>query len=260
MKISLPFLLILLLFLFVGTLAQGLVSGQLLKSNGKPLPYTEIELVPLGSKRLINDSKLIGISDARGNFSLSSVPRGEYTLSINFDDKPTDLSPYETFFYPNTYNRREAAVFDIRDGVKLKKLIFKLPPALVKRKITGKVIFEDGKPVTGAYLALRDVKFDRSIFFGQYKTGKLGDFAFDAFGERKYQVAALLFERLGTTVYDPYEILGAAESEIFTLETAPPNLRLVLRQSQSYDEIRNKYMASLLPAYPFNFFKDLQGE
>ena len=194
MKIRPLFQLILLFdFLPPHVSAQGLVAGQLLKSNGKPLPYTEIELVPLGAKRLINDPKLIGISGSNGRFSLPAVPRGKYTLSINFDDKPTDLSPYETFYYPETYKRSEAEVFDIADGVKYQKLVFKLPPALVKGKITGRVVYADGKPVGGAFLALRDLKFDRGISFGQYKTDKLGDFSFTAFAGRRYQAAAFLF-------------------------------------------------------------------
>ena len=258
MKIS-PLILIAFLTLFaVGASAQGSISGQLLKSNGKPLPYTEIELVPLGSKKLVNDSRLIGTSGTLGKFTFSDVPDGKYTLSINFDDKPTDLSPYETFFYPNTYKRTEAETFDIDGKVKIQKLIFKLPPALVKRKVTGKVVFSDGKPVDNAFLALRDLKFDRSVFFGQFKSNKLGDFSFTAFGDRKYQVAAILFERFGGTVYDPYEILGAAESDVFMLGEVTINLKLVLKKRADYDQIRDRYFARLLPGFSFKILDDLQ--
>lgn len=228
------------------TFAQGVVSGQLLKSNGKPLAYTEIELVPLGARRLVNNPKLIGISGANGRFAMPDVPRGKYTLSINFDDKPTDLSPYDTFYYPNTAKRSEAEVFDVGEGIKYEKLIFKLPPALAKRKISGSVVYPNGKPVAGALLALRDLKFDRGISFGQYKTDRLGNFSFSAFATRSYQVAAFLFARLGTTALDQYEFLGAAESGVFTPEAAPVDLRLVLREYQNYDQMRDKYMGALV--------------
>jgi len=241
--------------------AQGVVAGQLLKSNGKPLAYTEIELVPLGARRLINDPRLTGVSGANGKFAMNDVPRGKYTLSINFDDKPTDLSPYDTFFYPNTTNRSQAEVFDIGEGVKFEKLIFKLPPALAKRKVSGSVVYADGKPVTGAFIAMRDLKFDRGISFGQYKTDKLGNFTVSAFETRPYQVAAFLFARLGTTRLDQYEFLGAAESRVFTLETAPVNLRLVLREYQDYDQMRDKYMGKIVPEYNFEIFDSLaKGE
>jgi hypothetical protein len=254
MKINLLWLFILLAGVSGSIAAQGLVAGQLLKSNGKPLGYTEIELVPLGAKRLVNDPRLIGISGADGRFAMTKVPRGKYTLSINFDDKPTALSPYDTFYYPNTYNRAEAELFDVSDGVRHQKLVFKLPPALAQKKITGKVVFADGRPVGGAFLALRDLKFDRGIFFGQYKTDRLGNFSFNAFADRRYQVAAMLVERLGATAFDPYEFRGAAESEVFLLETLPVNLRLTLREYQDYDQIREKYMGRLAPAYSIDVF------
>jgi hypothetical protein len=235
--------------------AEGSISGQLLKATGKPLPYTELELVPRGAKQLVNDPKLIGISDQSGRFSFPAVPKGRYTLSINFDDKPTELSPYATYFYPGTAQRSEGEVFDITDGVRIQKLIFKLPPPLARRKITGKVVYADGKPVGGAWLAVRDVIFDRGISFGEYRTNKLGDFSFLAFASRKYQVAAILLERIGTTALDPYEFIGAAESEVFTLETVPVNLKLVLKQSQNYDQLREKYIGRLVPDYSIGIFE-----
>lgn len=262
MKIR-PFPLIILLLIFSApALAQGgVVAGQLLKSNGKPLPYTEIELVPLGARRLPSNPKLIGISGSNGRFAMTDVPRGKYTLSINFDDKPTDLSPYDTFYYPNTVRRDNAEVFDIYEGVKFEKLVFKLPPALTKSKISGSVVYPDGKPVVGAFIAVRDLKFDRGISFGAYKTDQRGNFSFSMFRTRSFQVAAFLFGRLGATQLDPYEFLGASESEVFTLETAPVNLRLVLREYQDYEQLREKYTGALVPEYRFENFDSLaKGE
>ncbi len=263
MKIRPLSLLVLFLIFSAPAFAQeeGVVAGQLLKSNGKPLAYTEIELVPRGARRLPSNPKLIGISGSNGRFAMTDVPRGKYTLSINFDDKPTDLSPYDTFYYPNTVRREDAEVFDVGEGVKFEKLVFKLPPALVKRKISGSVVYQDGKPVGGAFIAVRDLKFDRGISFGQYKTDQLGNFSFSMFETRSFQVAAFLFGRLGTTRLDPYEFLGASESEVFTLETMPVNLRLVLREYQDYDQLRDKYTGALLPEYSFEIFDSMaKGE
>ncbi|MGB5012606.1 MAG: carboxypeptidase-like regulatory domain-containing protein, partial [Pyrinomonadaceae bacterium] len=70
-----------------------MIQGTLIKSDRKPLAYTEIELVPVGSGVVINDTRLFGITDQRGRFNFVDVPDGKYTLSINFGDKPTLLSP-----------------------------------------------------------------------------------------------------------------------------------------------------------------------
>jgi hypothetical protein len=108
------------------------LGGRLLKSDGSPLANTEIELVPLDSPKLIIDGRLNGISSVSGRFSFMDVPPGEYTLSINFDDKPTELSPYDTFFYPGTENRSEANVFKIDDSTNLRVWSFGYRPPYKK--------------------------------------------------------------------------------------------------------------------------------
>jgi hypothetical protein len=127
------------------------LSGTLLKSDGKPRQYMELQLVPTGSNVIVNDSRLISVSDTRGKFAFNEVPAGMYTLSIKFNDMPTELSPYSTFYYPSTENRRNAEAFEIRSDTLMPGIIFRLPPELVKGRITGRVVWDDdGKPVGGA--------------------------------------------------------------------------------------------------------------
>src|SRR5690349_6233664 len=89
------------------------VRGTLLKSDGRPLAYTEIELVPVSSEHIVVDHGLNATSSVSGLFSFVDVPPGRYTLSINFDDKPTELSPYDTFFYPEARDRSAARIFEV---------------------------------------------------------------------------------------------------------------------------------------------------
>jgi protocatechuate 3,4-dioxygenase beta subunit len=132
------------------------IQGRLLRSNGKPLAYTEVELVPITSDRIIVDHRLNATSGSSGQFSFVGVPPGKYTLSINFDDKPTELSPYDTYFYPNAGDRSAAAVFDINESTRLKGIVFRLPSPLQKMRIAGRVIWADGAPVEGAWIGFWD--------------------------------------------------------------------------------------------------------
>src|SRR5215212_4693136 len=93
--------------------ADGVLSGKLLKFNGKPLAYTEIELVPVDSAKQVASRQLWATTGSNGNFIFDKIPPGEYTLSINFGEKPTDLSPYATFFYPTAANRALATLCEI---------------------------------------------------------------------------------------------------------------------------------------------------
>ena len=77
-------------------------------------------------------------------------------MSINFDEKPSETSPYTTFFYSNAADRAEAEVFDVNAASEINGLMFRLPSKLVQRKITGRVNGTNGAPSAGAFVYLRD--------------------------------------------------------------------------------------------------------
>lgn len=236
--------LILLVFAFD---VSAQIRGTLLKSNGRPLAYTEIELVPVDSKQMVMNQNLFATSGTNGKFAFNNLPPGRYTLSINFDDKPTDLSPYPTYFYPNTENRVDAEVFEITSSSAVKNVTFKLLPPLVSRKISGNIVFSNGNPAVGAWIGLRDVAFDHSVGFGIAKTDKAGNFTVNGFVGREYQLGAVLFERepKPSDRYFP-QIVAAGESKLFTLETTTSVIKFTIRQSDDVEKIRDKYVAQLV--------------
>jgi len=217
MKVYFPvavFVIICAFFAAESAFAGGALGGRLLKANGKPLPYTEIELVPVESAKQVIDRKLWATTAANGNFIFDKIPPGEYTLSINFDEKPTELSPYPTYFYPKTANRALAKIFEIYADTKITNLVFQLSPPLIKRKIFGRVFGKDGKPAANVYVALRDVEGDKEDFFMAFspiKTDVQGNFSLTSFEARKYQVFAILLEGSDKAPYfDPRARIIAA--------------------------------------------------
>lgn len=240
------------IFLFVFTFALsvfgqsgGFVSGKLLKSNGSPLPYTEVELVPVSYDKQIDDSRFWATSDSAGNFSFSDLPGGKYTLSINFDEKPTDTSPYQTFFYPGNINRTQAKTFEISANERITDINFRVPPPLSQRRVVGKVVGADGKPVSGAFVYMRDVEFDKSLVL-DVKTDRNGNFTLSGFETRQYQVGALLYEQSNPSVLDsPGKMIASAYSPIFTLAATSPNFTLVLEESDEVKKLREKNVGRL---------------
>lgn len=238
------------LFLFllsVESFSQTSLRGQLLKSNGKPLPYTEIELVPIDSDRIVVNASLIATSSTSGKFTFVNVPSGKYTLSINFDDKPTDLSPYSTFFYPKTEKREEAQIIEIKNGIALKPITFQLPPALSKGKIKGKVVLPNGDSVEGAFIFVRDVYFDTNFLIARVPSDKNGDFAIQSFLGRKYQIGAILYEKQPKSPpFDFGKLLAATETDIFELTPKTDSLTLVLgKEDKDLDKLQDKYIGKL---------------
>ncbi len=227
--------------------ANNTIKGKLLQSNGQPLPHTEIELVPVNSAVQLNDSHLLAVSGAAGLFSFQNVPAGSYNLSINFDEKPSPLSPYATVFYPNAINRAEAEVFKIDSNSQLNGLIFRLPPKLNQRKITGKVLWSDGNPIPDAYIFLRDVEFDKSLIFGAIKSDNKGNFSIVGFEGRKYQVGAVLFEMTGKTVAESNgTVIGTANSGAFILNAGTANVKLTVKLPKEIEKIRDKQIGALI--------------
>jgi hypothetical protein len=214
-------------------LAEATLGGRLLKFNGKPLPYTEIELVPVDSAKQVADKKLWATTAADGNFIFDKIPPGEYTLSINFDEKPTDLSPYATYFYPKAANRALAKIFEIYADSRIANLIFQLSPPLAKRKIVGRVFGSDGKPAANVYVALRDVEGDKEdafLGFSPIKTDKGGNFSLTSFETRKYQIFAILLQGSDkATSFDPLaKLVAAAKSNVFVLDAKTGSITLTL--------------------------------
>ena len=220
--------------------AQGVLSGRLLKFNGKPLAYTEIELVPVDSARQVASRQLWTTSTASGNFTFDKIPPGEYTLSINFGEKPTDLSPYATYFYPKAANRALAKIFEVRADTRLANLVFQLSPPLAKRKIVGKVFGKDGKPAPNAYVSLRDVEGDKEdplFAFSPIKTDAGGNFSLVSFEARKYQIFAILLEGSDKSPrFDPRaKLVAAAKSEVFLLDARTGSISLTLENVTDSD-------------------------
>lgn len=236
---------------FVGTIraqrrsisqARATMEGRLVKKDLRPVPYTELELVPLGMDHVPNDSRYVGVSDSNGRFRFVNVPPGQYTLSINFGEKPTFLSPFSTFFYPGTAKRDEATVFTIDASTKLRNIVFKLQTELIKNPIIGRIIWPDGRPVEGAVIACRDVEFDVRNTFGSVRSDKNGMFRLEAFVGRRYQLGIMLFDRDMARPFDPGELIAIAESREFTLSKTQGTLVIQLVNAPDPVRLLEKYV------------------
>lgn len=218
------------------------IQGKLVRSDLKPVQYTELELVAVGQNVVPNDSRFIGVSDTVGKFQFSDVPPGKYTLSINFGDKPTFLSPFETYFYPGTSKREEATEFIIDASTRLTGVIFKLKSALEKNPIAGRITWPDGKPVHGAVVACRDIEFDVNSSFGSVRSDKNGMFVLEAFVGRRYQLGFMLFDRDLPTPFDRGEIIAIAESPEFVLSKTTGLLEIKMVRSRDEQRMLDKYV------------------
>lgn len=225
--------------------SSKMLNGRVLKSNGRPLAYTELELVPTESRRILSDTNLVGITLANGEFSFTNVPAGKYTLSINFDNKPSELSPYAPYFYPNSSTRASAKVFEINSATRIRGLSFKLPRELVARKVQVMPAWPDGGSLGHAFVGFRDVDYGGTLSYSLLKSDSNGIFVFSGFEGRRYQIAAFVPERFPRTPFeDPGAVIAAGESNLFVLESNMPIVKFAVRRTKEVRKLLDKYVAA----------------
>lgn len=202
------------------------VSGKVIDPDGKLNGDVVLDLIPADKERTDKNFHYdFIIVDDDGSFELKGIAPGRYFLSLNYRDRPEDDSPYPTFFYPNTGSRKEAKLIEIGMGTKFKDMVFQLPPKLVKRGISGTVVWKNGKPVAGAEIQLKDVEFNRDALFKGPVTNAQGEFVLEWFEGRQYQVTVIVWKRnpdgSGVGIAD-------GESEKFILDSETKPFRIVL--------------------------------
>lgn len=225
------------------------VSGKLLKADGKPLAYTEIELVPINSEKQSSDARLLAISTTGGAFNFRNIPDGEYTLSINFDEKPSTTSPYETFFYPTATERDDAQILKIEAATQTNNLVFRLPPPLAQKRVSGKIIGVDGLPVANAFVAMKDVEYDDFSMSLDTKTDRSGNFTLVGFVSRFYQIAAIKFDRIPDISAPDPKPLTRGNTPIFKLDAATKPFTIVLRPIEKEIELPDRNVGMLILEY-----------
>lgn len=203
------------------------IKGKVVDSNGKLVQGISLEFIPVGKSRGEQkfDYKFDYVGED-GLFSFKGVPLGRYQISLNYTDKPEDDSPYPTYFYPNTDNRNEAKVFEIGYGTKFGDLVFQMPPKLIKRNVSGQVVWKNGKPAVNAEVKLEDVEFNRDAFFTSPRTNAKGEFSFDWFKGRKYRIKVIVW-KMSKDKQSGYGI-ASAETQEFILDEKNSKFRVVL--------------------------------
>lgn len=159
------------------------VSGKVLDNDGNFLEDIKVELVPIGEESQLFDG-VNGYSDKNGNFEITKIPSGTYTLSVNFTRKPNLEYPFHTSFYPNAKKRFDAQIIRIELGQSLENIVFQLQPQIPKIKLKGKLVFPDKKPAGNFTVNLQRGDSDNS--FSYTKTDKNGNFEIEGFLGKDY--------------------------------------------------------------------------
>jgi len=140
----------------------GGIRGVLLDERGVPL---EGELVHAIAAVNAGASQHVPVERVRtgvdGRFEFTPLPRGQYVLVLNLDDRPESTEFDRRAYHPGTRVPGEAAIVTVDGPTIVDAGTFRVPSSPGERVITGAVVWSDGVPASDAELVLHGAAPER---------------------------------------------------------------------------------------------------
>jgi hypothetical protein len=160
------------------------VSGNVLTASGRPVSPGWVWLVNTADP---DDSDSQRLEDD-GSFKFEGVAVGEYYLVLNPRNEAPDENdaPYPRTYYPNGHEASAATKIVVTEGAKLENLVLRVGPRWKERVVTGRVVWEDGRPPQNGSIAL----YDGDRYIRRMKLDEKGTFNFKVYGDFNYAIDA----------------------------------------------------------------------
>lgn len=123
---------------------DGRISGRVFDANGRPASVT-IHIEPVEPESVFDGA--LGISDEEGHFEMEGVPPGSYVLYFTL--RTSDWKDEKKYFYPGTWERKEAIVLDLPMGQRIGGYNFQIPPKFIVQTVEGRATWADGSSAVG---------------------------------------------------------------------------------------------------------------
>jgi len=198
----------------------GTISGHVARSDGTPAPagiwcsLIRVQFSGLDAKSQV----LLAHStqtDRWGDFVFRGIAPGRYTVALNLYRLPTPDDPYPTIYWPAASAADAAAQIEIGETSVPQKCDFRLPKELKGTKVSGVVLFPDGKPARFARVEILPQNFGRKAEPVADASGRFWFMAMEGFD---YTLTAVVSN----------DAWVAADVKHFSAGKAPPFVTLVL--------------------------------
>lgn len=166
---------------------DGMVRGRVVDREGNPFNSAFLHFG--------NKAATYGHSTGEnGEFKVEGVPPGDYYLYLALETGDYDKRQF--YYYPGTFKREDAKVFEVGLGEKIEGIEFTLPEGFNVRTVEGQVTWKDGRPAANIDIMLLCPENSQPegfrIEFGPTsgKTDDQGRFKLEAFTGETYWIEA----------------------------------------------------------------------
>jgi len=167
------------------------VSGRVLDVQGNPVPNLPLNMRGAPSNQNRINTFLYATTDADGHFEFKIVPPGDYLLGFRImNSSQADNTPYPRTFFPGVTAKALATVVSVREGESLQRLVLQMPLPLTPRTVEGIVVWQDGRPATGASVYLNLIEEGEMTAFSSAQVDEQGRFTLKVFEGMQYKVSA----------------------------------------------------------------------
>jgi hypothetical protein len=201
--------------------SDGVVTGEVVTPDGKPVPYLQLELYTSH----VGATEWRTRTDEAGRYTFNGVAPGRYLVGVPPLASSQQFRPRSVtrVLLPGTTERAAAVIVDVRPGVPVETPRFVLPASEVMTTVTGTVVTADARPVSGARVVLLSAIGD--VLGDAVVTGADGRFAVSIRAGAADRVVA---EWLSSGAERP----DRAESPVVLSAGAASDIVLVLRQAR----------------------------
>lgn len=204
-----------------GVRYDGRIKGALRLASGAPAGEIKVEAMVVervGRTDFVPPFQ--AETDSGGVFELTDLPPGRYLVGVDLTRRMDAERAFPTTFYPGTSAVASATVIEIGGGQRREIGTLTLPPERRSFQITGVVVYEDGRPASGATIALWDGQVSwRQVAVG-IRAGADGTFSFLVHDGLSYLAKAVVTDAL-------FRQIHGNRSFVATDGLAP--LRIVIR-------------------------------
>lgn len=166
------------------------LTGKVLDAQGMSAVDVLMELVPTNQREDNSYSSYVK-TDKDGRYEMKLLRPGRYLLGVRIAGSAgSTYVPFPQTYYPGVKDRAQATVITVTEGqrVELQELV--LPARFIDRTLNGIVVNEDGTPVAGATVWLKERQYNDSDMPYRTETDSEGRFSYPVYEGVKYSLTA----------------------------------------------------------------------